>query len=162
MTNCATMLINGRECDVFAEDLAEEIMILIESRHEKESLPSIINMIKQHTGKRIAIIGVFINEWDIELMPWHDDMVSRNNSSGTKAEETLSFITDKLIPYVKENLGDKNITLGGFSLGGLFSIWASKQSHAFNKIAAMSPSLWIKKWNIYTKKNPTNARKKYS
>ena len=61
---------------------------------------------------------------------------------GDGAAETLSFITEQLIPGIDTS----HCLLGGYSLAGLFSLWASYQSDIFEGIAAASPSVWFPNW----------------
>ena len=39
--------------------------------------------------------------------------------------------------------------LGGYSLAGLFSLWAAYQTNAFRAVAACSPSVWFDDWDTY-------------
>lgn len=52
------------------------------------------------------------------------------------------------------------VVLGGYSLAGLFSLWAGTQ-HAFSAVVAASPSVWYPKWIHFAKHNPMRARAVY-
>ena len=53
------------------------------------------------------------------------------------------------------------VVLGGYSLGGLFSLWAACQSDRFAAVAAGSPSLWAGDWPQYAAAHPMQARRVY-
>lgn len=65
------------------------------------------------------------------------------------AEETLAYIEDVLLPWMRRAYGDMSCVLGGYSLGGLFALWAAYRTENFDGICAVSPSLWIKGWDAY-------------
>ena len=39
--------------------------------------------------------------------------------------------------------------LAGYSLGGLFALWAAYRTESFDGICAVSPSLWVRGWDAY-------------
>ena len=53
------------------------------------------------------------------------------------------------------------VILGGYSLGGLFALWASCQTDRFCAVAAASPSVWIHGWLPFAKKNTPLAEAIY-
>ena len=57
--------------------------------------------------------------------------------------------------------GEGVYLLGGYSLAGLFSLWAAYQTDAFSGIAAASPSVWFPGWMEYAEKNEPKARRMY-
>lgn len=65
------------------------------------------------------------------------------------AEETLAYIENVLLPWVRRAYGDMPCVLGGYSLGGLFALWAAYRTEIFDGICAVSPSLWVRGWDAY-------------
>jgi xylulokinase len=69
---------------------------------------------------------------------------------GNGAEKTLAFVTNQLLPKLLERgIDTEHCLLGGYSLAGLFALWASYQSDRFEGIAAASPSVWFPGWIAY-------------
>ena len=66
-----------------------------------------------------------------------------------EAEETLAYIEDVLLPWIRRAYGDMPCVLGGYSLGGLFALWAAYRAENFDGICAVSPSLWVRGWDAY-------------
>ena len=62
----------------------------------------------------------------------------------------------------KDNQIETNqLYLCGYSLAGLFSLWASSQTNLFKKIAAVSPSVWYLNFVEYMQQNPIQTREVY-
>ena len=55
----------------------------------------------------------------------------------------------------------KHVLLGGYSLAGLFSLWASYYTGIFQGIAAASPSVWFPKWIDYAMEHNPHAQSIY-
>ena len=77
---------------------------------------------------------------------------------GGKTEEHLAFITTKVIPFCESEYGfasnTKKRAIGGYSLGGLFSLYAGVNSDLFGTVLSCSSSLWYPKFVAYLKEHP--------
>ena len=51
--------------------------------------------------------------------------------------------------------------IGGYSLAGLFALWAGYQTDRFDGIAAASPSVWFPYFTVYMQDNRIHADKIY-
>ena len=51
----------------------------------------------------------------------------------------------------------KRVFIGGYSLAGLFALWAGYQTDRFDGIAAASPSIWFPHFTEYMRENSLNA-----
>ena len=80
---------------------------------------------------------------------------------GGKAEEHLSFITTHVIPFCESEYGFASIadkrTIGGYSLGGLFSLYAAVNTDLFGTVLSCSSSLWYPDFLDYLKEHPFKA-----
>ena len=120
-----TLQISGRECLLYNEG-EEPKVLLIQTlgAQERGSIDSEVDMISEATDTSFVMAAFAIGDWDVELTPWHDPAVSKRQAVGEHAGETLRYITDELIPSLLQEYGKLPIVLGGYSLGGLFSLWA--------------------------------------
>ena len=78
-----------------------------------------------------------------ELTPYKNEKYG-----GGKADDYLDFIINTVKPYTEKNFrvktSSKYTTIGGSSLGGLFSLYAlQKYPGIFQKGIVFSPALWI-------------------
>ncbi len=53
------------------------------------------------------------------------------------------------------------IILGGYSLAGLFALWASTQTKLFYGVAVASPSVWFPGWMEFEQRHPMQAQHVY-
>ncbi len=159
--NHKTSIINGREC--FLSDAINPKYILIQTlgNHERGIFDRTTELIAESCGVPFVLAAFQVFDWNLDLMPWHDDAISRKPEVGTKTGETLGYVTESLLPALEADYGKLPVILGGYSLGGLFALWSSMQTDRFAAIAAASPSLWIKDWLDYAKGNPVQAGKVY-
>ena len=150
--------IGGRECLLYNEG-EEPKVLLIQTlgAQERGSIDSEVDMISEATGTSFVMAAFAIGDWEVELTPWHDPAVSKRQAVGEHAGESLRYITEELIPYLHQEYGEIPIVLGGYSLGGLFSLWAGSESNRFAAIAAVSPSVWIAGWLDYACLHPVKA-----
>lgn len=80
---------------------------------------------------------------------------------GGKAAEHLKFITTKVIPVCESEYGfassaDKR-AIGGYSLGGLFSLYAAVNTDLFGTVLSCSSTLWYPDFLAYLKEHPFKA-----
>lgn len=150
-----------RECIVLSDENPQLILIQLVERKEVALLDDEIDLIRKATKKSFAIANIKIVDWCKELMPWNDEAVDKRPESGTLAEGILTMIEQQLLPILHEKYGNLPCIIGGYSLGGLFALWASTQSTAFNGVAAASPSVWIKNWMEYASNHPVKAQSIY-
>lgn len=83
---------------------------------------------------------------------------------GGRAEETLAYIQNTLIPecFTAHHLAEQTkIMLCGYSLAGLFALWAGSQSERFSAVAGVSPSVWFPGFGDYEQAHPIRAEHVY-
>ena len=104
---------------------------------------------------------------------------------GDGAAKTLAWLQEKLIPTLECNPQDpanaivhekpgkddrslenyimpqdpprKKYYIGGYSLAGLFALWAAFQTDLFAGVAAVSPSVWFPGFREYAKTHPVKT-----
>lgn len=161
------MEVGGRSCRVFDAGLrplaSDRLPLLVQpvSAQQGDDLGREAEMVAA-AGMPFTLVAVPVCDWELELMPWAEPAVSRRPEVGTGAGETLRYITDTLLPTLVERKPLPNpVVLGGYSLGGLFSLWAACQCDSFSAVAAGSPSLWAGDWPRYAAAHPMRARYVY-
>ena len=147
------LTISGRKCRLFGSDRTECVLIQPSARHENATLDAEAGQIAELSSVPFVLATIELEDWMIDLMPWSDSNVSRDPEAGKHGQDTLEYVLLSLIPELKKRYGPLPIILGGYSLGGLFALWASSQSDSFKAVAAASPSVWIKDWIPFAKKH---------
>ncbi len=145
--------IGGRKCRLFAPDAPACLLIQPSARHETATLAAEAGMIAELSGVPSVLATVELEDWTVGLMPWWDGNVSRDPEAGKHGQETLEYLLSALVPELRERFGPLPLILGGYSLGGLFALWASMQTDTFQAVAAASPSVWIHGWLPFARKH---------
>jgi len=141
-----TLHIGGRECIRFSTSAeAETLLLQPVDEHDLEEVDKELDVISKLTGQQFQWVGIQISNWQAELTPWAAPPVFGKVPFGDQAADTLHFITSELIPMTPAS----QVLLGGYSLAGLFALWASYNSDKFDGIAAVSPSVWYPQWTDY-------------
>lgn len=155
--------IGSIHCNVFATEHPEVLLIQPSARHETKNygINREVKALAANATKGFAIVFFDTVEWAKALMPWHDEAVSRDEEVGMHAQDTLIYIEESLVPWLHERFGKLPCIIGGYSLGGLFALWAARQSTAFDAVAAASPSLWIKGWADFADSRSLNVQLAY-
>lgn len=153
-----TLLIADKRCQLFcAGIIPEAILIQPAGRIETPDLEGEVQQIAASVGIPFALAAFEISNWDRELTPWPDPAVSTDPLVGHLAGTTLAYVSDNLLPWIGERFGLLPCIIGGYSLGGLFSLWSASQTTLFAGVAGCSPSVWIKDWNEYAALHPMHA-----
>lgn len=97
-----------------------------------------------------AVAAFTIDDWNAELSPWEAPQAFGNESFLGKGGETLSWLTGEYLPYLRERypLAENFYTMG-YSLAGLFSLWALYETELLSGCVCCSGSLWIDYWDAY-------------
>ncbi len=166
--------IGGRMCRLYSNGTPRALLVQLVSPMQEAELEGEVAQIAA-AGLPFAMVAVPIVDWELELMPWAEPAVSRRPEVGGGAGETLRYIVDSLMgPQPSPGAQPSRlhagetpahpalpVILGGYSLGGLFSLWAACQSDRFAAVAAGSPSLWAGDWPQYAAVHPMQARHVY-
>lgn len=134
---------------------SDTVLIQLIGEHEMSGIESEINEIRKLGPSDFRFIAVKVKDWNYELSPWKAPAVFREEEFGDGAAKTL-----KQILTLCENR-DKTYYLGGYSLSGLFALWAAYQTDVFSGVAAASPSVWFPGFVDYMKENKLKCDKVY-
>ena len=148
--------ISGKDCYLYCQPDAKSLLIQPVDEHDLELLSQEVEVIQTLTSKPFSLVAFNITAWNQDLSPWPAPPVFGKNPFGDGAKSTLAFIEGQLLPQLQQRgVNFFQLLLGGYSLAGLFSLWASYQTNKFDGIVAASPSVWFPDWlNYIQKKKP--------
>ena len=121
----------------FGNMSAPVILIQPVDGHDLSAIENEIRLIEEDTDRNFGIICVKVDSWNNDLSPWKAPAVFGNESFGEGALLTL----EKILQICDDKT--KTYYIGGYSLAGLFSIWAAYNTDVFKGVAAASPSVWF-------------------
>ena len=171
-----------KKCIVYAGEQPRVLLVQPVGEHENETLDAEIEAIREAVNMPFVFAGVPIKDWEKELTPWSDPNISPREGVGEHASETLDYITEQLLPYLRsrweradripaEEGANKPaeegtnkalpVIIGGYSLAGLFARWAASRVECFDAVAAASPSLWITAWKGFSEAHEVFAHDVY-
>ena len=144
---------------------SEKIFIHLVNDHEKSLMESEVAALKDlSVSEDWCIVPVLVPDWDGDLTPWEAEALFPGQNFGGHAKEFLDKLICNIIPDFEDvvslqSQNDVNVSVGkkyilcGYSLAGLFALWASCQTDTFSGIVAASPSVWYKDWIKYASDN---------
>ena len=95
-------------------------------------------------------------DWNHDMSPWYmPSIYSKEKSFSGGADEYLRLLIDEILPKAKELIeGEPKFTgIAGYSLAGLFAVYAMYKTDVFDRVASMSGSLWFYDFMEYCKRN---------
>lgn len=139
----------------FGDSKADIILIQPVDEYDLAGIENEFSFISSSCNKSFKLIAIAIDKWNNDLSPWTSPAVFGKEDFGDGAKETLNEI---LKLCTSKN---KKYFIGGYSLAGLFALWATYQTDIFNGVAAASPSMWFPKFIDYMKANDIKANTVY-
>ena len=133
--------------DIYKYGSSQTPVVLIQmvGEHDLPGIEREIMEIRRLTDMEFQLIAVKVNNWNQDLSPWNAAAVFGKEEFGNGAKNTLEVI--------KKLCADTNkyYCIGGYSMAGLFALWAASQTDCFAGIAAASPSIWFPGFLEYLK-----------
>ena len=117
---------------------ADVVLIQLTGEHELAVLENEVKEIRKRASSGeldFRFIAAKVENWNDELSPWKAPAVFKNEDFGGGAAETL----EKILALCTDP--GKTYYIGGYSLAGLFALWAAYQTDRFSGVAAASPSV---------------------
>ena len=143
----------------FGDLRSDTLLVQMVDDHDLEVIEQEVSYIRELSGGQdFCLKAIRVNNWNQDLSPWPAPAVFGNEGFGEGAAETLAYLLREVLPdsSVSEK-AVKRIFLGGYSLAGLFALWAGYQTDLFDGIAAASPSIWFPSFTEYMRKNTIHA-----
>ena len=140
----------------YGDSAADTLLIQMVDDHDLEVIEKETAHIKELTGgQNFCLKAVRVNSWNTDLSPWPAPAVFGDEDFGEGASRTLEILLREIIPEILSE--NEKIYLGGYSLAGLFALWAGYQTDFFEGIAAASPSIWFPGFTDYMRANTLQA-----
>lgn len=116
---------------------ADTVLIQPVDDHDLEGIENEVEIITRSSNRSFYLLAVKIEDWNTDLSPWTAPVVFGKNGFGCGAEKTLISILELCTD------SRRSYFIGGYSLAGLFALWAVYRSDVFRGAAAASPSVWF-------------------
>ena len=93
-----------------------------------------------------SLVAISDLEWNHDMAPWDSSPAFKNAEPCTGgADDYLRLLTEEIIPTAEKELAGVPFWRGiaGYSLAGLFALYAIYQTDLFSQVGSMSGSLWF-------------------
>lgn len=98
-----------------------------------------------------AVIVSFECDWNRDLSPWKASKVFRGEEDFSGGADEFIKRLEKAVPYIEktEKIEGKTRIIAGYSMAGLFSLYAVYKTELFEKAGSISGSLWFDGFEEY-------------
>ncbi|MBP5461016.1 MAG: esterase [Lachnospiraceae bacterium] len=123
--------------------------------HDETLTESEIAAIREGFSEEFRMVTFKVEDWNGDLSPWEAPAVFGREGFGSGAADTLR----EMMQYCADRT--KTYCIGGYSLAGLFALWAAYQTDVFRGVAAASPSMWFPGFVDYMRDYDCRSRRVY-
>lgn len=143
--NCTLLTVSGRKAAIFHGE-SDAIVYLHAEKYEAAAIFSML------IAPRPSIAAISGTDWNAELSPWAAKRAFRAGEDfAGGARVYLHLLVYELIPAVEGALDKAPAKryLAGYSLAGLFAVFAQLETEIFDGFASVSGSLWYDGFTDY-------------
>ena len=139
----------------FGSPSAPDVLVRMAADHNMDSLEREAALIRERTGRDFCLLAFKVDRWNDDLSPWEAPAVFGNEPFGGGAAATLNEVLRTCADP------SKTYYIGGYSLAGLFALWAAYQTDVFAGVAAASPSVWFPGFAAYMRSREIRSKAVY-
>ena len=144
----------GKEATLFvAQDAGAPLVVLNTYLGDGQSTMDELAGLEAPDASVLVVGGL---NWDHDMTPWYCPPLTKDDTPCTGgAGEYLPVLLGEILPAAKEHLDAEPVYLGiaGYSLAGLFAVWAAYNCDAFARVSSMSGSLWFPDFREYAEQH---------
>ena len=99
-----------------------------------------------------SLVAVSDLAWSHDMAPWNSPAAFKNGEPFTGgADDYLRLLVEEIIPRAEKDLASPPAWRGiaGYSLAGLFALYAIYRTDVFSRVGCMSGSLWFPGFKEY-------------
>lgn len=144
---------DGKTVKIYKADTAN--VPVVYTNDYRENGVEVLKLCEEVGCPRFHLVTVSGLDWDAELSPWERGrLVSDEDNFKGRAAEHLDFMLNAVMPYADAELGGHGESfIAGYSLAGLFALWAMYNTAVFSAAACVSGSLWYPDFEEFAVKN---------
>ena len=137
--------IDEKKVTIYQANTADVPVIYLNTVME-EGNDKIYEILKQQECPEVTLITISGLDWNHDMTPWYCPPLSADDTPATGGtDEYLELLLSKILPKAGTLVcGSPTRTcIAGYSLAGLFALYAMYRCHAFDRAASISGSLWF-------------------
>lgn len=148
-----SLTIAGKKVQIVPSQKEKAPLVILHTvRGEGES---VYRMALEGAPAEFSFAAVGKIAWDDEMSPWAIPPISRGDTPCTGgADAYLGTLTETILPEILRRVPPPAFTaLAGYSLAGLFALYAMYRTDVFSRIASASGSFWFPKFLDYVREH---------
>ena len=143
------------EISEYGNKQSDIVLIQPVDEHDLALIENETAQIRERTSADFRLAAFRVTDWNDDLSPWPAPAVFGKTEFGGSAEDTLK----EILRFCEDRT--KAYYIGGYSLAGLFALWAACQTDLFRGAAAASPSVWFPGFPEYMRMHRMQAGRVY-
>ena len=137
--------------------LAEKVdcPLIIFNQFSDEGKAAFLDLQKENS-RDFHFLAIGNLNWERDLSPWPAPALGKEGDDFTGGgEKYLDCILTEILPLAKEKINGvpEFIGIAGYSLAGLFALYALYKTDVVTRVAAMSGSFWFPRFKEFCKEN---------
>lgn len=142
--------IDGKKISIFRNEMPDAPVVY--ANMYQEAGRALIEQCKKLGCRPFHLVSISNLRWDEELSPWaHDPVVSESDHFTGEANQYIQCLTDKIVPFTEENIKSEYRIIAGYSMSGLFALYAPYITDIFSAVVSASASVWYPEFVTYVK-----------
>ena len=141
---------NENDYQFYEHGIGGPVLLYLSAPEETGGGKALFEELSAAAEGEFLLVVLPVRSWDRFLTPWPAEGGMGKRSFTGEGRALLSRILSEILPALSEQYPQhKEIYLAGYSLAGLFALWALYESEAFAGAASASGSLWYPGWTAY-------------
>ena len=157
----------------------QKLLVWPMGKHEETEMEHMFGLLLPILKEQNCLFVAWqVEDWNRELSPWEAPTAFGDEVFSGQGVQSLNWLTQVCIPYFQKCLTGKSLAeksstekrlvenpegipvfLGGYSLAGLFALWALHETDLFSGAASCSGSLWYPGFVEYVKKKEAEGER---
>lgn len=145
-----TFTVKNKEVTLFPATSPDRPLIVLNNFSGNGS--TVYEQLRKQNAPDFNLLSIGHLNWDHDMVPWDCPPLFPGDTACTGgADDYLKILLEDILPKAQSEVdGTPSFTgIAGYSLGGLFALYAMYQCDAFSRSASMSGSLWYPDFTEY-------------
>ena len=136
--------VSGKEITLYPAMQADRPLIVLNTYTGDGE--SVMREVRKISADDVNVLVIGNLDWNHDMTPWYCPPLSADDTAATGgADEYLGLLLSEILPKARTLVcgSPMRTCIAGYSLAGLFALYAMYRCDAFDRAASISGSLWF-------------------
>ena len=136
--------VSGKEVTLYPAMQADRPLIVLNTYTGDGE--SVMREVRKISAGDVNVLVIGNLDWNHDMTPWYCPPLSADDTAATGgADEYLELLLSEILPKARTLIcgSPMRTCIAGYSLAGLFALYAMYRCDAFERAASISGSLWF-------------------